>query len=133
MMKMFHTLAFCCLCCCRLVGVFGVGANETQSLAVIEGDSVTLYTDVTKIHADDDILWKFGFDNFLIAKISIQKKIFYTCDGINERFRDRLKLNNQTGSLTITNITSGHAGNYQLQISGAKRLSKTFSVSVYGE
>ncbi|XP_042604866.1 natural killer cell receptor 2B4-like [Cyprinus carpio] len=112
-------------------GVFGVGANETQSLAVIEGDSVTLYTDVTKIHADDDILWKFGFDNFLIAKISIQKKIFYTCDGINERFRDRLKLNNQTGSLTITNITSGHAGNYQLQISGAKRLSKTFSVSVY--
>ncbi|XP_058617625.1 uncharacterized protein LOC131531096 [Onychostoma macrolepis] len=113
------------------LGVFGVGANDTQSLAAIEGDSVTLHTDVTKINEDDDILWKSGSDNFLIASISIEKKSFSKFDGTNARFRDRLKLDNQTGSLTITNTTTQHAGLYKLQISGAKRLSKTFSVSVY--
>uniref|UniRef100_A0A9J8B374 Ig-like domain-containing protein n=1 Tax=Cyprinus carpio carpio TaxID=630221 RepID=A0A9J8B374_CYPCA len=47
------------------------------------------------------------------------------------RFRDRLKLDNQTGSLIITDITTQHAGLYELQISGDKLSSKTFSVSVY--
>ncbi len=49
----------------------------------------------------------------------------------DERFRDRLKLDHQTGSLTITNTTTEHAGDYQLDIIGVK--SKTFSVSVHGE
>ncbi|KAI2646092.1 SLAM family member 5 [Labeo rohita] len=56
--------------------------------------------------------------------------IFNTSDGPDGRFRDRLKLDNQTGSLTITNITTKHAGDFKLEISGAKRSSKTFSVSV---
>ncbi|XP_073793244.1 uncharacterized protein [Danio rerio] len=47
------------------------------------------------------------------------------------RFRDRLKLDNQTGSLTIMNIRSEHAGDYEMLISGAKLITKTFSVSVY--
>ncbi|KAI2647079.1 hypothetical protein H4Q32_030703 [Labeo rohita] len=49
------------------------------------------------------------------------------------RFRDRLKLDNQTGSLTITNITAEHVGVYKLDISGANLTSKTCSVFVYGE
>ncbi|CAM4659801.1 unnamed protein product [Leuciscus chuanchicus] len=52
-------------------------------------------------------------------------------DGPDGRFRDRLKLDDQTGSLTITNTTTEHAGVYQLEISGVKLTSKTFSVSVY--
>uniref|UniRef100_A0A671LYF8 Ig-like domain-containing protein n=1 Tax=Sinocyclocheilus anshuiensis TaxID=1608454 RepID=A0A671LYF8_9TELE len=105
-----------------------------ESVSVMEGDSVTLHTDVTEIHEDDDILWKFGADNSLIAEISREKQIFSTYDDVPDgRFRDRLKLDHQTGSLTITNITSEHAGLYKLEIIGVKWSSKTFSVSVYGE
>ncbi|XP_058615581.1 uncharacterized protein LOC131529732 isoform X4 [Onychostoma macrolepis] len=108
------------LCCWCLTGVFG------ESVSVMEGDSVTLNTDVTEIHEDEDILWKFGADKSLIAQIKTEKQIFP--DG---RFRDRLKLDRQTGSLIITNITTQHAGRYEVKISGAKRLTKTFNVSVY--
>ncbi len=95
-----------------------------------EGDSVTLQSDATEIHEDEDILWYFGDKKSVIAKINRETK---TDDGLDERFRDRLKLDDQTGSLTITNTRTEHAGLYQLEISGAKLKSKTFSVSVYGE
>ncbi len=36
---------------------------------MMEGDSVTLKTNVTEIREDDDILWKFGAEKSLIAKI----------------------------------------------------------------
>ncbi len=102
-----------------------------ESVSVMEGDSVTLHTDVTEIH--DDILWTFGAEKYFIAKINKQQQILSTFNGTDGRFRDRLKLDNQTGSLTITNITTEHAGLYKVDISGVKLISRTFSVSVYGE
>ncbi|XDV23791.1 hypothetical protein PO909_028201 [Leuciscus waleckii] len=98
----------------------------------MEGDSVTLNTDLTEIRERDDILWKFGANNSLIAKIKKKQQIFSTYDDVPDgRFRDRLKLDDQTGSLIITNTTTEHAGDYQLLISGGELTSKTFSVSVY--
>ncbi len=105
----------------------------SESVSVMEGDSVTLNTDVTEISEDDDILWKFGADNSLLAEISSEEQIFYTYNGTDGKFRDRLKVDHQTGSLTITNITFEHTGLYKLDIIGVKWSSKTFSVSVYGE
>ncbi len=112
--------------------VFVALTDDVQSVSVMEGDSVLLRTDVTEIQ-HDDILWKFGAEKSLIAKINREKQILPTSDVLDGRFRDRLKLDNQTGSLTITNITTEHAGCYELEIIGAKWSSKTFSVSVYGE
>ncbi|XP_067272581.1 SLAM family member 5-like [Pseudorasbora parva] len=109
----------------RRRGVFG------ESVSVMEGDSVTLNTDLTEIQEDDGILWKYGADYSRIAKISIENRIFFTSDGPDGRFRDRLKLDHQTGSLTITNISTEHAGDYKLEIKGVISSSKTFSVSVY--
>uniref|UniRef100_A0A8C2D3D1 Ig-like domain-containing protein n=1 Tax=Cyprinus carpio TaxID=7962 RepID=A0A8C2D3D1_CYPCA len=98
----------------------------------MEGDSVTLKTNVTELHGDDDITWKYGAEKSLIVKISNEKQIFSTYDDVpDERFRDRLKVDHQTGSLTITNITTQHAGVYEQQRRGARLSSKTFSVSVY--
>ncbi|XP_058615572.1 natural killer cell receptor 2B4-like isoform X2 [Onychostoma macrolepis] len=127
--KMVCTFVSCYLFWWRLTGVFGSETNELQSLSVEEGDSVTLNTTITEIPEDDDILWKFGAENSLIAQINRADGIINTCN--DGRFRDRLKLDNQTGSLTITNTTTEHAGLYKLRINGAERSSKTFSVSVY--
>ncbi|XDV23787.1 hypothetical protein PO909_028199 [Leuciscus waleckii] len=129
---MFHVFVLFCLWFCRLIGVFGV--DEVKSVSVMEGDSVTLNTDVTEIHEDDDILWTFGAEKSQIAKIKIKKQIFSTYDDVPDgRFRDRLKLDNQTGSLTITDTRTEHAGDYEVKISGNILTTKTFSVSVYGE
>jgi len=108
-------------------GVFG------DSVSVMEGDSVTLHTD-TQIREDDYIMWTFGAEKALIAKLNKKKQIFSTYDDVPDgRFRGRLKLDDQTGSLTITNTTTEHTGVYTLEIRGLKLTSKTFSVSVYGE
>ncbi|XDV23870.1 hypothetical protein PO909_028241 [Leuciscus waleckii] len=129
---MFHMFVLFCLCWWRLTGVDAAETNEIQSVSVMEGDSVTLNTDVTKIREDEDILWKYGAEKSLIAKISKENRIFSTYDDVPDgRFRDRLKLDNQTGSLTITNTRTEHTGVYKLEIRGMKLTIKTFSVSVY--
>ncbi|XP_067252656.1 SLAM family member 5-like [Chanodichthys erythropterus] len=122
---MFHMFVLFCLCCWSLIGVFG------DAVSVMEGDSVTLNTDLNEIHEDEDILWKYGAETSLIAEISRAAGIFSTSDGTDGRFRNRLQLDVQTGSLTITNTRTEHAGVYQLEISGAKLSIISFSVSVY--
>ncbi|XDV23582.1 hypothetical protein PO909_028106 [Leuciscus waleckii] len=97
----------------------------------MEGDSVTLNTDLTEIHEDDHIRWKYGAENSLIARIKKKNQTLSTYYGTDGRFRDRLKLDDQTGSLTITNTTTEHAGVYQLEINGLNLTTRTFSVSVY--
>ncbi|XP_052445340.1 SLAM family member 9-like [Carassius gibelio] len=122
---MIHTFVLFWLCFCHLFGVFG------ETVLVMEGDTVTLNTDLTEIPAHDDILWKYGAEKSLIAEINKAVGVFYTFDVPDGRFRDRLKLDRQTGSLTITNITTQHAGEYQLELRGAKLSSQTYHVSVY--
>ncbi|KAK9967240.1 hypothetical protein ABG768_001648 [Culter alburnus] len=122
---MFHDLALFCLFWWHLTGVFG------DSVSVMEGDSVTLNTDLTEIREGDDTLWRFGAENSLIAKMKKKKQIISIYNGTDERFRGRVKLDDQTGSLTITNTRTEHAGVYHLDISGMKLTTKTFNVSVY--
>ncbi|KAA0711800.1 hypothetical protein E1301_Tti019115 [Triplophysa tibetana] len=124
---MFHTLLVLCFCSC-LIGVFG---DEVKSLSVMEGESVTLHTDLTHIQTHDVIEWR--FKNIRIARIKRSFNINPTYDE-TEIFRDRLKMNNQTGDLTITNITSQHSGLYQLNILGRnKDTVKRFSLTVHDE
>nr|XP_055072940.1 uncharacterized protein LOC129452888 [Misgurnus anguillicaudatus]XP_055072941.1 uncharacterized protein LOC129452888 [Misgurnus anguillicaudatus] len=103
----------------------------SDTVTVNEGDSVTLHTGVTEIQMDVVIEWMFGHDQVLIAVINRAADTI-SLDGADVRFRDRLKLNNQTGDLTITDIRSEHTGVYKLEITGEKTTTKTFSVSVFG-
>ncbi|XP_067253098.1 uncharacterized protein [Chanodichthys erythropterus] len=110
-------------------GVFGSDAIRTVS--VNKGDSVTLDSRLTEMKNDDVIYWKFGFEYTLIAEINKWNNTFTVYDDVlNGRFRDRLKLDNQTGSLTITNTTMKHDGFYHQQI---KRLRKNFYLKVIVE
>uniref|UniRef100_A0A9J8DAU5 Immunoglobulin V-set domain-containing protein n=1 Tax=Cyprinus carpio carpio TaxID=630221 RepID=A0A9J8DAU5_CYPCA len=103
----------------------GVSSVNTN-VSVVEGDSVTLCDDM-KINKKDDIKWY--FNSTRIAEIAGDKSEICT-DQCPERFRDRLKLDHQTGSLTITNITVTDSGLYrQENISGSTDISKIFSVS----
>ncbi len=87
-------------------------------ISVMEGQSVTLYPD-TEVQKDDLILWMFGDQDNLIAQmIGEAKETTYT--DADERFRDRLQLDKNTGSLTINNITSGP---YKLQIVSSRSTS----------
>ncbi|XP_065099522.1 SLAM family member 5-like [Paramisgurnus dabryanus] len=111
---------------------FGVCAgDEVKSVSVMEGDSVTLHAD-TEILSAHLILWRFETNGTLIAKINKDtNKTSIYADVLDGRFRDRLQVNNQTGDLIITNITTQHTGLYQLTISGKQKALHTFNVTLY--
>lgn len=89
--------------------------KDITKMSVKEGDSVTLPSGVTDIKKVDEILWKFGLNEFPIAQITGgTKKIFPSTAGW--RFKGRLKLDHQTRSLTITKINPLDAGFYALYI-----------------
>ncbi len=104
--------------------------DTVKSVSVNEGDSVTLNI-VTETQTL--IKWKFGTNRILIATIKGNTSTIF--NGTDGRFRDRLKLDNQTGSLTITNTRTTDSGLYQVEISrsnGSKDKHR-FNVTVYGE
>ncbi|XP_077083189.1 uncharacterized protein LOC143736334 [Siphateles boraxobius] len=111
------------------VTVFGVvgKTDEVKSVSVKEGDSVSLNTDV-EVQRDDLIVWRFGDKGILLAKIDVETKETSLNDA-DERFRDRLKIDHQTGSLTIKNTRTEHTGLYELQIRG-RESSQRFLLSV---
>uniref|UniRef100_A0A8C1ZJA2 Ig-like domain-containing protein n=1 Tax=Cyprinus carpio TaxID=7962 RepID=A0A8C1ZJA2_CYPCA len=113
-------------------GVFSViTARVTVSVSVMKGDSVTLYTNV-KTTQQEEILWY--FNDTRIAAIAGDLSRICTdvqCNEDTERFRDRLNLENQTGSLTIKNIQTADTGVYQLKIFSRSSIRETtFSVTV---
>ncbi|XP_073793353.1 uncharacterized protein isoform X2 [Danio rerio] len=88
---------------------------DAKIVSVKEGESVTLKPDAV-IQRDDQILWMFGPQETLIAGFNGNTREFSTGDGADGRFRDRLVLDSKTGSVTITNAASEHAGVYKLKI-----------------
>ncbi|KAK2907398.1 hypothetical protein Q8A67_006383 [Cirrhinus molitorella] len=120
-------LVWFCLRLWCVAGVF-VGAYELDSVSVMEGESVTLHTD-REMRNNDLILWRFGPENTLIAEINVTDSSVTLNDNYDERFRGRVKVDRQTGCLTITNIRTQHAGRYQLQ---TNRMKKLIILTVYG-
>ncbi|XP_043078571.1 uncharacterized protein si:rp71-36a1.1 isoform X3 [Puntigrus tetrazona] len=101
------------------VGVFG------ESVSVKEGDSVTLHTDVTEIKTDEEIEWRFNSSR--IARM-IKNDAVYDND---VKFRDRLKMDIQTGDLKITDFRITDSGLYKLEIN-SPRVSSEMKFSVSG-
>ncbi|XP_073669727.1 uncharacterized protein [Paramisgurnus dabryanus] len=107
--------------------VFG---DEVKSVSVMEGDSVTLHTD-TKLQIKDEIEWMFGVESpdEIIAEYNREAN---TTSLNDERFKNHLYLNHQTGDLIITNITNKHTGVYRVEINRQPSvIFRHFSVTVY--
>ncbi|KAL0161373.1 hypothetical protein M9458_045098, partial [Cirrhinus mrigala] len=99
----------------------------------MEEDSVIFHTGVVT-NQQEDIKWY--FNSIRIAQINGVLSLICTdvhCNKGTERFRDRLKLDHQTGSLTIMNITTMDSGVYELKIiSSSSSGEKIFNVNVNG-
>uniref|UniRef100_A0A672N3V6 Ig-like domain-containing protein n=1 Tax=Sinocyclocheilus grahami TaxID=75366 RepID=A0A672N3V6_SINGR len=106
-----------------------VETDGVKSVSVMEGDSVTLQSDVSEVQRDDLIVWRFGDKGILLAKIDVETNETSLNDA-DERFRDRLKLR-EARSLTIKKTRTTDSGLYEVQIRGSES-SQRFLLSVSG-
>ncbi|KAI7789609.1 hypothetical protein IRJ41_012042 [Triplophysa rosa] len=111
--------------------VIGAGQSDVKSASLTVGGSVTLNTDV-QTQRGDLILWRFGDEGLLIAKDDKEDNKSSIYDGVLDgRFRDRLKLDDQTGSLIISDVKTTDSGVYKINIINNRETKyRTFSVSV---
>ncbi|XP_073793336.1 uncharacterized protein [Danio rerio] len=122
-------LIFLCLCSWSLAGVCGV---EVKSVFITEGDSVTLESALAEIQSGDLIMWRFGAKKeILLATYSRKDNKAETVYGSDGRFRDRLQLDSQTGSLTITNSRISDSGLYTVTSINSDIPLNTFNITVY--
>uniref|UniRef100_A0A8C1VDL1 Immunoglobulin domain-containing protein n=1 Tax=Cyprinus carpio TaxID=7962 RepID=A0A8C1VDL1_CYPCA len=118
-----------------LILMHGVSATETdesESVTVMEGDSVALHTNLSELLNDDTILWMLGPKDSVISQIKRKHDLtsFFVTDDAG--FSGRLQVDQKTGSLTITNTRIKHSGQYKLTISREKTTTKTFNVTIIG-
>ncbi len=102
-----------------------------------EGEPVTLDPGAVK-NPNDLMTWYFNYTH--IAEITRDLSKICTgdlCEDGDERFRHRLKLDQQTGSLTITNTRTTDSGLYEVSSSNRRHRRsisiKSFDVTVFGE
>lgn len=107
-------------------------AHTDETVSVMEGDYVTLDTNLTEIQNDDTILWLFGPKDSIISQITRKHDLtsFFVTD--DERFRGRLQVDQKTGSLTIRKTRIKHYGKYKLTISRERTTTKICNVNVTG-
>ncbi|XP_056614809.1 uncharacterized protein LOC130429972 isoform X4 [Triplophysa dalaica] len=126
-LKMENCFMFVLLFC----GVFG---DPDEVKIVLEGDSVTLHTNVTDIQINDEIRWRFGPDGSSSLLVHIDQNVPTYKDSADGTFTDRLQISNiKTGDLTIKNMRIKHSGLYKAQIvrpTGVTNMK--FSIEVYG-
>ncbi|XP_067271071.1 uncharacterized protein [Pseudorasbora parva] len=109
-------------------GVSAAERDEVKRKSVMEGESVTLDPGVMK-NTNDSMMWY--FNDVLIAEITGDQSQICTDDQCKERFRDRLKLDHQTGALNITHTRTTDSGEYKLQFNNSRfSIIRSFGVSV---
>lgn len=111
--------------------------GEEKIDPVTEGGSVTLHTNVSKLHKYVIQWWYEDEDKDeknLIAKVDKVKNEKHVYVGADGRFRSKLVVDGETGNLKITDIRTIHTGLYKLKIISSKRTKyKTIFVPVNGE
>lgn len=98
-------------------------------MSVMKGQSVTLSNNLER-QDGDDIMW--FYRRALVAEYFKNVTTYHHCN--DGRFGNRLRLDSQTGSLTISNITQIHSGPYKVLVTnGIHKECQSYNVTVYGE
>ncbi len=118
--------------------MFVLCLDAVKIMSVMEGESVTLHTDISSHDTTFDryyvdyMEWSWyrpeESHNVRIIQVDVKTgdiRFYY-----DEIFRDRLQMDNQTGSLTIRNIRTTDSGLYQMYCTFSV---ESFNVTVYGE
>ncbi len=93
-------------------GVFG-DTDEVKSVSVVKGDAVTLQTGLNKERYEVILC---NFNDIRIAMYDRDIGAICLYDGVGGIFRNRLKVDNETASLTIRYTTTEHTGCYEADI-----------------
>lgn len=98
----------------------------------VKGESVTLHPgEKIKTHK---VKLRWHFNETHIAEVTDGASKTCEDDQCDERFRDGLKVDNQTGSLTIMNSTTELTGLYILEIIYSRfSISRNFTLTVISE
>lgn len=110
--------------------MFGDEAKEMEQVSVTEGQNVTLPTGVSVCEIRDQIIWYSGSETEgrIIAQIIAGEA------PNDDRFRDRLHMNETSGDLNIPNVTLEDTELYSVQIIINGRESwKNRTLTVYSE
>lgn len=110
-----------------------IGANEVP-VSVKEGESVNLPIKPDETQSAFLLLWFFNDETKFIARMDRSPPNISIPGNNDERFRNRLKVDGQTASLTISDVRRTDTGLYKLEIiSSSGNQFKTFNVTVSGE
>ncbi|XP_048033734.1 CD48 antigen-like [Megalobrama amblycephala] len=103
-----------------------VNGNQEEVKTVMEGDVLTLHTGA-QLKRDSETMWFFKSDN-LIAHINNGKVLTH----FEKRLTGRLHLDQESGSLTIWNISTSDSGLYEVSLTIRLLVNeKKFTVNVY--
>ncbi|XP_070684298.1 CD48 antigen-like [Pempheris klunzingeri] len=115
----FTAVPLCCVC----------ADEDKETVKAREGATVTLNTKETRGHNKIQIVWMFGPENPNMRIANVKQQEVRT--DYDELFRGRLRLDSQTGALTITPLRVSDSGLYMRTSIGTSVSSQTFNVIVF--
>uniref|UniRef100_A0A8C9RFM9 Immunoglobulin domain-containing protein n=1 Tax=Scleropages formosus TaxID=113540 RepID=A0A8C9RFM9_SCLFO len=109
----------------------GLALVERRQLTAMKGRSITLEAGTAELRRDSHVVWLFGSPE----PTTVMAALFdgRSSTDYSDRFGDRLQLDTRTVSLTLSNLSTGDTGIYQLKLLKGDLPVATFTLSVYGE